>query len=74
LEDSGAYDVKVDEKFFENLTYSDESIKSSDDLNNDETTLDTIKKRCEEMEFVDKEELFKFMEKNFLKSKELLNS
>ena len=38
-----------------------------------ETTLDTIKKRCDEMDLVDKDKLFKFMNDIYSKSKELMN-
>ncbi len=74
MEDSGAYDVKVDEKFFENLNPDSGDIIEEGDFKKEESTIDTIKKRCDEVDFVNKELLFKFMEKNFLKSKELLNS
>lgn len=74
LEDCGAYDVKVDEKFYESLKSGGDIIETEVDFKNEESTLDTIKKKCDSVDFVDKESLFSFMERNYIKSKELLNS
>lgn len=69
------YDLKVDEKFYESIKVaSSDSIIASDVDIEDESTLDTIRKRCNEIDIVDKEKLFKFMEKGFLHAKELLNA
>jgi DNA repair exonuclease SbcCD nuclease subunit len=70
------YDLKVDEKFYESIKVASSDTVLEDDIGDkeDESTLDTIRKRCNEIDIVDKKKLFKFMEKAFLSAKELLNA
>lgn len=69
------YDLKVDEKFYESIKEVSADTVVEDDVDvEDESTLDTIRKRCNEIDVVDKKKLFKFMEKAFLSAKELLNA
>ena len=79
-----SYEVKVNENFYDCIKIGDVNTATTttadDDADADnkmgghsETTIETIKKRCEEIEIVDKDKLFKLMNSAYLKSKELLN-
>lgn len=66
--DEICYDLKVNEKFFQTLTVSNETQPEL----SVESTINIIKRRCDEIDIVDKEKLFKFMNNAFLKSKDLM--
>lgn len=71
------YDIKVDEKFYNNILKTDLKEKElNDDVSSitQERTIDTIKKFTEDNEIVDNNKLFIFMEKAYNYSKELMNA
>lgn len=64
------FQVKIVEKYFENI----ENSGNKTDLEKDnETTLDTIKRMCKDIEIVDNDKLFKFMNNIYIKSKDLMS-
>ena len=65
-----AYDVKTDEKFFENVTTN---LTTDVKEYKDESTLDVIKNTCHAIEMVDKDKLFKYMQKGYIKSKAMMS-
>jgi len=67
------YELKVNENFFNCIKVADDNTNTSNKVAHSETTIETIKKRCDEIEIVDKDKLFKFMNSAYMKSKELIN-
>ena len=65
-----AYDVKTDERVFENVTIN---LTTNIEEYKDESTLDVIKNTCNSIEMVDKDKLFKYMQKGYVKSKAMMS-